>query len=164
MIQILSLLTAAGAVHANSTDEASLAQHVFPAGALSAGKIIEFSGAARCVSTNGTDTLTPRVRWGTDTEDPTANTEIAAGGAADVANDDVFIVQGRIHVQSTTRAVIEGYISECDANGTKLLCQFAKVVTLVPGTAYVLDITGDWSAAHADDQVQAEAFAVLEIA
>lgn len=162
MIQILSIHRGAGEALTNTTVEGFLAKHVFPGGALTPGKVIEFAGAARAVSTNSTDTLTPRLRFGVDLEEPGNNTAIAAGAAVDVANDDVCIVRGRIHCQDG-RVVIEGVISDADAPG-KLLSHFAKVVDIVPGAYYALDFTGQWSVAHADNQVQAEAWVVTEIA
>lgn len=163
-MRIAYMLLAAGAALTDTTDEGSLARYEFRPNELSAGKVFSFNGAIRATKTNGTDTLTPALRFGADGEDPSANTAISAAAAVDVADGDVCVVSGRIHVQSTTRIVIEGTISDCDAPGSKLLSAFAEVVDIAPNTAYYLDITGKWSVAHADNSVQAEAWVVTELA
>jgi hypothetical protein len=160
--RIVEMIEGAGTAHTNSTDEASLARKAFAADELSKGKIYKFFGAFRATATNSTDTLTPRIRFGTSGT-VTSNTEIGVGSAVDVANDDTFIVDGYLHVQSATRAVFHGLISDCDADGSKLLNSFYQVFTIAAGTAYNLDITADWSVANAGNSVQAEAFGVIEL-
>jgi hypothetical protein len=154
---------AVGTTHADSTTEASLARKVFSANALSPGKIFRFTGAFRVYDNNSTDTLVPRVRFGTTSATPASNTECGVGLAVDVADDDVFLVDGYLHVQTTTRAVIYGFLTDCDAEASRLVGTFFEILTIAADTQYYLDITADWSVAHADNEVQSEAWAVYEV-
>lgn len=162
-VRILAMNTAAGTAHSNSTDEGSLARYQFAAYALQPGTIIEFECSARATSTNSTDTLTIAVRWGSSAT-VTSNTACATSGAIDAANDDVCVVRGRLHVHSTTRAVMTVYLHDPDAEGTTSVEAYSEILTLVAGTAYYLDVTADWSVASASNSVQAEAWSVVQIA
>ncbi len=157
-------ITAAGTAHTNSTDEGSLASKAFAAGTLTPGKVYLITGSARVTSSNSTDTVTMRLRWGTSAT-VTSNTAVGTTAAIDSANDDVMSFVATLSVQTTTRAVISGVITSCDALAvTGLAHQVAAVLTIDQATAYRLDLTADWSVAHADNDIQAESFDVIEIA
>lgn len=161
MSRILAHLDGPGAPLTNTTTEGSLAGIVFPAFTLHPTQVIEFTASARVEKSNSTDTLTPRVRFGTDLEDPTANTDVATGAAVDAEDGDVFVVQGRIHCQKG-RLVIEGVLSDCDAAGSKVLSQFCEVVDEPDlSVPHRLDVTGTWSVASADNIIQAESWDVI---
>lgn len=162
-LRLVQVASGAGTELANSTTETSLARKTFAANELSAGKVFRFGAAVRVTDQNSTDTLTPRVRFGSAAA-PASNTACAAGAAVDVADNDVGIVDGILEVQSATRAVIYGTISDVDAEGSKLQASFFEILTLAADTVYYLDITGTWSVAHADNKAQAEAFHVVEAA
>lgn len=162
-VQIRQQATAAGTALTNSTTETSLARKAFAANELVPGKVYLISGAVRATATNSTDTLLCRLRFGTSST-PSSNTAAAAANAVDVADSDVAIVHAVLSVQTSTRAVIHGYLSDADAAGSKLLCQFATILTIAADTAYNLDLTGTWSVASASNSCQAEAFSVTEIA
>lgn len=161
--RLAQVASGAGTVLANSTTETSLARKTFAANELSEGKVFRFGAAIRAVDQNSTDTLVPRVRFGSN-DAPASNTACAAGAAVDVADDDIAIVDGILEVQSATRAVIYGTISDVDAEGSKLQSSFFEVLTIAADTVYYLDITGTWSVAHADNEAQAEAFHCIETA
>ncbi len=161
--RIISQDSAAGTVHSNSTTETAIGRKLFAAGSLLPGKSYRIVGAARTPSTNGSDTVTMALRFGTSATSA-SNTSVAASAAVDVANDDIAIVDCTLQVQSTTRAVAHGVISACDAAGTTgILTPFSTILTIAADTAYYLDWTADWSAAHADNDIQSEAFCVVEI-
>lgn len=157
MSRILAHLDGPGAPLTNTDAEGSLAALVFPPFTLHPTQVIEFSGSARVVKSNSTDTIAPKVRFGTDLEDPTKNAAIGAGAAVDAANDDICVVHGRIHCQKG-RVVIEGTLSDCDAAGSKLLSAFSVAVPVDLSKSYRLDFTGTWSVAHADNIIQAESW------
>ena len=97
----------------------------------------------------------------------TSNTAMATSAAIDVADGDVAIVDVEIHIQTELRAVVMVTLSEPDATGTIAMKAFVPAV-IVPSdnfsrSTYYLDVTADWSVAHADNEVACEAFAVYEI-
>lgn len=161
--RLVKMNTAAGTALSNSTTETSLAQKLFVANELSAGKIYEFEALIRVTAQNSTDTLALGVRFGSSAT-PGSNTACGATTAVDAAVSDLAVVRGRIHVQSTTRAVMALSMSDVDAEGTMAMENYGEILTLVAGTAYYLDITGTWSVASASNSVQCEAFSVVEIA
>ena len=74
------------------------------------------------------------------------------------------MVRGTMHVQSATRIVFYVDIADPDAAGTITVDNHGPVLfTSVADTAYTLDVTGDWSAPHADNEAAAMSFAVWEI-
>lgn len=160
--RIIWMDTAAGTAHSDSTTEASIARKAFAAGELLPGTVIDFECLARATSTNSTDTLTMTVRWGTSST-VTSNTAVATSGAVDAANDDIHIVRGRLHVQTTTRAIITVYLPDPDAEGVTSVEQYSEILTIAAGTAYYLDVTADWSAASASNSVQSEAWTGIAI-
>lgn len=162
--RLAQFATAEGAEHENSTTEGSIARKAFAAGELTPGKIYGFSCGIIVNDNNSTDTAIARVRFGTSST-VTSNTEIAvASNAVDVADGDVAWVRGEIHVQSATRYVFHVVCPDIDASGSIGDKSSVAVFTAVADTAYNLDVTIDYSAAHADNEIAAASFAVFEIA
>lgn len=159
--RMIAAISAEGAEHENTTTEGSIARHIFPANSMSPGKVYEFTCAIIVNDNNSTDTLTPAVRFGSSAT-VTSNTAVASLAAVDVADADVGGVHGFIHVHSATRAVIEVYGAETDATGTITAKYFLAVPTFDSTVAQYLDVTLDWSVAHADNEAAAAAFAVFE--
>jgi hypothetical protein len=156
--------TAEGTEHENTTTEGSIATKSFAAGELLPGKVYGFSCGVIVNDNNSTDTLIARVRFGTS-DTVTSNTEIAVGSnAVDVADGDVAWVRGEIHVQSATRYVFHATVPDIDASGSIGDKSSVKVFDATANTAYRLDVTLDWSVAHADNEAAAASFAVWEIA
>jgi hypothetical protein len=161
--RIVDLTTAAGTAHSNSTTEASLASHSFSAGSLTPGKVYLIRGGARATATNGSDTATMRIRWGTS-DTVASNTEVGVGAAVDVADNDVSTFTADLICQTATRAVLTGVLFDCDATNTADAGQhFASILTIDQATAYRFDFTCDWSAASSSNSIQAEGFVVVEI-
>jgi len=158
--RVIQTATAAGTAHSDSTTEASIARKIFAANELKPGQVWQFDCALRATATNSTDTLTVAVRFGSSAT-VTSNTACATSAAVDVANDDLSIVRGFLHVHSATRAVLTILMSDCDAEGTMAAEQYVEILTIAADTAYYLDVTADWSVASSGNSVQAEAFAVL---
>ena len=160
--RLIDITTGAGTAHTNSTTETSLYKRTFAGAELRAGKVYECVGISRATATNGADTLTMAVRFGTNATTPTSNTAIATSTAVDAVNNDISVVRGKIIVQSATRYVLAVYMCDPDAEGEAVLA-FHAIFVAVAETAYTLDITADWSAADVGDSVQAEAAYVAEL-
>lgn len=164
-LRLVHLATAEGSEHENSITEGSIAKYSFTAGQLIPGKMYGFECGIVCNDNNSTDTLTAAVRFGTNATTVTSNTAIATGAAIDVADADVGCVRGTIHVQSSTRIVFMVQMTDVDAAGTITMDNHGPVLfTSAADTDYYLDITLDWSVAHADNEAAAMCFAVWEIA
>jgi hypothetical protein len=88
--------------------------------------------------------------------------------AIDSADGDAGMFMGYMTVRSVGTAgvvVIHGVICQADAIGvgTTPTFGFVKVITGVDTTAPLyLDYTADWSVAHAENIVAAEAFILVE--
>src|SRR3990167_2464209 len=151
--------TAEGTEHENTITEGSIAKRTFAIGELQPGKIYGFECGIVVNDQNAADTLTTRVRFGTNATTPTSNTEIAAGSAITSADGDVGLVRGTIHVQSATRIVFCVQVADPDAVGTINMVNRGPVLfTAALPLAYTLDVTLDWSAAHADNEAAAMCF------
>lgn len=159
---IVRMITAAGTAVSNTTTETSMATWSIAANELQPNKVYRISGAVRSTATNSTDTLAVTIRFGTSAT-MASNTSVFATAAVDQVNDDVAIFAFDLHVHSNTRAVVSGFISDADAEGSKLLGSVYQVLTIAKDTAYRLDITATWSVANAGNSCQAEAFSVLEL-
>jgi hypothetical protein len=159
----LSILTAAGTAHSNSTDEAVLASHVFAAYTFAAGKVYRVTGSVRATSTNSTDTLTAVLRLGAVALTGTA---LATTGAVDATNNDVFSFDVEIVPRADGASVaVRGTASILGAAGTVThRAVHAIVSSLDFEAALSVAVTADWSVASASNSVQAETFNVYEVA
>jgi len=162
MSRVIQISSAAGTAVSNTTTETSLASWAIPAATLKPGKIYRVTGAIRSTATNSTDTLAVGVRFGTSAT-MSSNTQVGVSAAVDQANDDVCVVALEIHVQSATRVVVTGYLSDADAEGSKLLASIYQILTITQTDAYRLDLTATWSVANAGNSCQSESFAVVEV-
>ena len=153
---------AAGTSHENSTDEASMSQYIIPAKTLVAGSTIRFWAAGVVEDNNSTDTLTMAVRLGTSTT-VTSNTAVFSTAAVDVADDDIYCLQGMIQIRtagSSGTAVAMMSYQDSDATGTAPKWNYKASFAVDTTSALYLDITGDWSVAHADNEANSEMFVV----
>ena len=153
---------AAGTSHENSTDEASMSQYIIPAKTLVAGSTIRFWAAGVVEDNNSTDTLTMAVRLGTSTT-VTSNTAVFSTAAVDVADDDIYCLQGMIQIRtagSSGTAVAMMSYQDSDATGTAPKWNYKSSFAVDTTSALYLDITGDWSVAHADNEANSEMFVV----
>lgn len=153
---------AEGTEHENTVTEGSIAQRLFAAEELKIGKGYQFLCAIVVNDNNSTDTLTPAVRFGSSAT-VTSNTAIWTGGAVDVVDADVGLITGWFFVESATRIVFCVRGSNTDAVATLNPTDTAVVFTSAADTDYYLDITLDWSVAHADNEAAAMTFKVWEL-
>lgn len=166
IVEVLPLAEATGLLFANLADSAEVentttetafdVSKTIDGTRLLAGDVLEIVARAYVVDQNSTDTLTLRLKVGTE--------EIVATAAVDVADADI----GLIHAFVTVRAA--GASGKLAASGHQALG--------VPGTVACLpfrkdeaseDLSGDvavtvtaeWSVAHADNEVELENLIVI---
>ena len=167
-LRLLSAAVAQGSEHENSTDEGSIAKYTFAADELQVGKTYLITGSAIVNDSNGSDTLTLALRFGSSTT-VTSNTAVVASAAIDSADNDVAAFTCFMTVRSigsSGSVVLHGFFAQADAEavGTTPAFAFHQVVSsLNTEAALYLDYTADWSAAHADNEVAADSFVVCEI-
>lgn len=162
-LNVLSVATAAGTAHTNSTDETAVATHTFAAGSLFKGALYGFECLVRATATNSTDTLTGKLTI----VDSVGTYTIASTAAVDVANGNFYRITGTLTVRdtpSTTAAVqASGTYSDPGANGTAVKALYSSL-SLDTTASMTLNITADWSVANAGNSCQAEIFNVWQIA
>lgn len=160
--QIVQFSTAEGAEHENTTTENTIARWSIRAGDLTPGKV--FTGTVGVIvnDNNSTDTLTLAGRFGATSATPASNTSLGASSAVDSEDADQAVVKWELHVQSSTRAVVYLDMQNPDAKGTGTVTRHMTVLTIAAATVYYLDVTADWSVAHADNEVAASSFVVTE--
>ncbi len=163
MERLIQFSTAEGAEHENTIVENTIARKVFKANELSAGKVYKGTCGIIVNDNNSTDTLTVGVRFGTTSATPASNTDCGRSTAVDSEDADQSVTEWELHVQSTVRAVMFTKLQNPDAKGTGATTTHMTVLTIAPDTIYYCDVTLDWSAAHADNEAAAAAFAVTEI-
>ena len=163
--RIFDVITAEAAEHENSTTEGAFASTTFPADFWQVGKVVRFHGAVTVNDSNSTDTLTGRIRFGSSTT-VTSNTEVVATGAVDVADNDAIVVDGLITCRvggSAGELVFSGSICDPDALGQAMVSFYAAQTAIDMTAATYLNLTGDWSVAHADNEAAAAVWAVAEL-
>lgn len=163
MLRLLSVDVADGTTHTNSTDEAVLASYTFPANSWQAGKVYEFVAACEVPDNNSTDTLTLRVRIGGTTLTGTA---IFTSGAVDSADGDIAVIRGTLVVRDADSSSTVAYAvlgSNPDAATIAAGAHAGTVASLDATAAIYLELTADWSVAHADNQVNSLIFNVYEV-
>lgn len=163
MIRIRSSRVANGTSLTNSTSEGSLDQVVFAPYEFQVGKKYRVRFQTLSPTTNSTDTLTIRVRFGSSTT-LSSNTVVAATAAVDQADNDVCVGEIVLEQRTSTDLQIIGWITDPDAPGSKLAASVRSSITLNPAVTNYLDVTGQWSAASASDICYMQVLTLEEIA
>ena len=164
MLALIAAALAAGTPLVNSAAETVLGSHAIPAHWWQPGKVLKFEALVRTVDNNSTDTLVIRVRVGAGTLTGTA---IVQTGAVDQVDGDVCVVTGTIVCRSFTDATDAELVATAASNNPDAPGQGAEhhggVLTSVDLTqAMLLEVTGQWSVAHVDNECQLEALNVYE--
>lgn len=161
--RLLAASVAAGDTLTNSTTETVLGSHTFAADFFDAGKVIEFEAFVSIPSTNSTDELTLRARFGGTTLTGTA---FIASAGVDVVNDDVGLIRGTLVCRDAGESVeVLGYGDVALDAGGSIANAVAdgEVMSAVDTTAaLLLEITGQWSVANASNQCALEGLVVRE--
>jgi len=143
-----------GREHENTTTEADIFSYTIPANTLEVGDIVRIKVFCTVIDSNGTDTLTPILKFG--------GTAIATGAALDVADDDIVFAEADVHVTAT------GSSGTCTAIGEIRTDALGAVHVIAQTALTSMDTTGglavalnvDWSAAHADKEVRIDAVSI----
>ena len=140
--------------HENTTDAADIAMYSIPANKLEVGDIVRIKVFCTVVDSNGSDTLTPILKFG--------GTAIATGAALDVADSDIVYAWADVHVTATGSSGTMTAIAEIrtDANGSTSVTAATNLTS--KDTTGTLDVVlnVDWSVANADNEVRIDAFSV----
>jgi len=145
------------------TETAFDEDYTIAAGSTEVGDVFRIRAVARVIDNNSTDTLTLRLRI--------AGTDIIATAAVDVADNDVghFDVLVTVQVVSqTTCTVVASGVQALGVPGTVTAKPFVLAGSTVTnwGTdnPATIDVTAQWSVAHADNEVRLEQLVVEKIA
>ena len=165
-MKLLSVATAAGSDHENSTDEGALFTQTFPANYWTVGKVVVMHVGAIVSDNNSTDTAIMRVRFGAAA---LTGTIIGASAAVDSEDGDVHCAQVTLVCRSIGTAgsfVAMAQMNDADATGTVAVDGYGPVVISSINTtaATYLSYNADWSVAHADNEVACELAVVWESA
>jgi predicted RecA/RadA family phage recombinase len=150
---------AASAVISNTVAETAFDKSFsIPADSLAPGDVIEIEALGICPSTNGTDTLTVKLKIGA--------TVIVATPAVDVANNDIFAVKARLVVRTigaggTFVAMAEQALG---VEGTVTEKPAKLASTAIDTTAaQAITVTAQWSVATAANQVRLDVLNVRKV-
>ena len=166
--RLLTAATAQGTEVEATATEGSLAKHTFLADSLQPGKVYIITGSALVVDQNGTDEQVLRLRFGAHATLPASNTAIATTASIAVADGDVATFVCYMTVRSVGSAGViafHGSICQPDAEAvaTTPMFGFHQVVTAMDTTAALyFDYSSDCDAAHADNEIAADSFVVIE--
>lgn len=145
-LELYYALLAAGAALTNSTVETTLGSANFPANRLVAGDVIRFRAQGIATLTNSTDTLNVKAYLGAN--------NLCATGALDVANNDIFYVEGDIVVRTAGAGgtIVAAGSQSIGTPGTATVknWNFASA-GLDTTAAQLFKLTGTWSVANAGD-------------
>lgn len=115
-----------------------------PANSLNLGDVIRVRAQGICTATNSTDTFTGRIKLG--------STTVLTTGAVDVANNDIFYLEGDIVIRTigaSGTAVASGLIALGAAGTATARPQFMASTTVDTTAAITAAVSGQWSVANA---------------
>ena len=134
--------TDASAAVSNTTAETAFGNSVTLAAALlRAGSRLRIRAQGIATATNGTDTLTIKVKIG--------NTVLVTTGAVDVADDDIFVIDCDLVVRTvgTGGTFVSNAMQILDAAGTALKAAFLASTAIDTTATQAVTVTATWSAA-----------------
>jgi hypothetical protein len=162
-MELIHVQSAAGDTLTNSTAETVLGSVAFPANFWSPGKVVKARALVTIPSTNSTNTLQTRVRFGA-----AALTGAAIGTTSDldVADDDLVVADVELVCRSVGSAgvIVATVLVSEDAAGTAAGAHGSVVSSVDTTAATYLGVTGEWSAANASNQCAVQAMTAFEAA
>jgi len=126
-----------------------------PPNSLKAGSLVKIKYQGIAPSTNATDTLTIRLRFG-----GLAGTVLLAGTATDVANNNIFAGEFEVAIRTAgASGTMVGYGTHTEvpaASGTAVhdITEVLPATTVDTTAAQVVNVTATWSVANAANQVR----------
>jgi len=146
--------TAAGTALTNSTTETVLSTQTVDGTGLAVGDVIHVVSQGIATATNSTDTLTIKLKVGTE--------EISTTGAVDVEDDDIWYIDAYITVRAigSSGKIIGAGIQILDAVGTApVVFNKAEATEDISGDT-TITITGKWSVANAGNSCRSDMFMI----
>lgn len=162
-MRLIASLAAQGTEVENTTDETVFQGFTIPADYLSEGMTLKLRVGVKVLDNNSTDTLTVRGRLGGATLTGTA---WFTSTAVDVVDDDICVIDVEVKVRSIGTAgevVVCGVASDPDAAGIAAGAHLAVIGSLDTTADLFLEVTGEWSVAHAENEAACEFFNVYEV-
>ena len=143
-----------GREHENSTDAADMFSYTIPANTLEKGDIVRIKVFCTVIDSNGTDTLTPILKFG--------GTAIATGAALDVADNDIVYAWADVHCTATGSSGTCTAIAEIrtDALGAVHVIGQTALTSMDTTGGLAVALNVDWDAAHADNEVRIDAVSI----
>lgn len=156
-VGLLEAIVAASDTITNTTTETAFSNgtHVFAADSLRVGDVIRVKAQTLALATNGSDTLTLKLKIG--------STAIIATAAVDVANNDIGYIAADIVIRTlgATGTFVASGVQALGVPGTVTAKPFSKSSTTIDTTAaQTVSLTATWSAASTGNQVQLDHFSV----
>lgn len=137
---------ASSAITNTNTETAFDVSYTIPASTLQVGDVVTIKAQVIATSTNSTDTLTIKVKQGSNV--------LAATAAVDVANNDIAFIEVNMIVRTIGASgtyVAAGMVSNGVA-GTATMRPVYKASTTIDTTAtQAITVTAEWSVAHASN-------------
>lgn len=147
-----SAMASAGTALTNSTAETVLGSFAIGAGLINAGTIVRIRFQGIAPSTNSTDTLTIRLRFGTTT---LVGTALITTSAIDVANNNIFLgyfeLTGRAAAGASSAIVGSGHYIDPGAAGGNLKSAYLASTNFATNGVLLIEVTGQWSVASASN-------------
>jgi hypothetical protein len=129
-----------------------------PANTLKVGDVIRVRAQGIATATNSTDTLTVKLKIGSDV--------VAATAALDVADNDIFVIDASIVIRTigATGTFVATGFQIIGPPATATAKPFSKASTTIDTTAaQTLSITATWSVASTSNSVRMDVFLVEEV-
>lgn len=150
-----------GTIHTNSEDEAVLSSISIPANSLLAGDVLHIFGYATVIDKNAADTSIIKLRID-DSATDVDGTVIATGPTQNVSVDDIVHIDYYLTIRTTGNTgtmVGHGILSVGASSPTIENVTIASSAIDTESIKYI-NLTNIWSAAHADNQIASDSFAV----
>lgn len=150
---VLSSSAASAAVTNTVTETNFDKTFVIPAGSLQVGQVIRVRAQAIATSTNSTDTLNVRLKFG--------STTILATGALDVANNDLAYIEADVVIRTigASGTMVAAGLTCIGVEGTATAKPGKLASTTVDTTAAItVAVSAQWSVASASNSVRLDVF------
>lgn len=164
MLRLLYVLLAAGTALSDSTTETVLDSYNVEAHTFRKNKVLRVKGSVRATATNSTDTLTLKVRVGSETK---TGTVVIDSGAIDVADEDIFVFEldliARDDPGEDVDIVARSLYGGPDAAGSNAKIGHEIIANEETDADVLIEVTGTWSVANAGNSCQMESLEVYEV-
>jgi len=160
--QVAPAQVAAGTSHENTTTEGAASRGQIPADTLVVGSTVRIWAAGIIEDNNGSDELVIYVRLGANAL-PASNVAAFTSASINSEDADIYCVHGLIQIRTVgtggTAVAMFSY-QDPDAAGTAPKWQYTASFAVNTTVDNFLDLSADWNAANADNEMNSEIFVV----